>query len=445
MKYANKTELTELGLPDSWAIERLDALFSVQQGKQVSKRNRAGDNQRQFLRTRNVFWGRLDLSELDEMHFIEAEEQRLALQFGDLLICEGGDIGRTAIWRNEVARCYHQNHLHRARLRENGRADCEFILFWLWYAFNIGNVYFGRGNVTTIPNLAQSKLCELPLPVPSLIEQRKIAAVLGLIQRAIEQQERLLALTAELKKTLLHQLFTRGLRNEPQKQTEIGIIPQSWNLVRLCDFFETQLGKMLSQKARVGDDPKPYLRNKNIQWGTIDTNDLLRMDFNDRERAKFTLISGDLLVCEGGEPGRSAIWRGELSECFYQKALHRLRPKSKAITNIFLTHWMEFSFRFQNLYGIAGASSTIAHLPEVQLKCLTIPQPDRDEQDDMCKVLDGVDERIKIHRRKHAALSDLFSTLLHELMTANIRVDGINFDEHTKSYIESGESNVFPQ
>ena len=288
-------------------------------------------------------------------------------------------------------------------------------------------------------------LKERRLPKPELPEQRKIAAVLGIVQRAIEQQERLLALTAELKKTLLHQLFTRGLRNEPQKQTEIGIIPQSWNLVRLCDFFETQLGKMLSQKARVGDDPKPYLRNKNIQWGTIDTNDLLRMDFNERERAKFTLISGDLLVCEGGEPGRSAIWRGELSECFYQKALHRLRPKSKAITNIFLAHWMEFSFRFQNLYGIAGASSTIAHLPEVQLKCLTIPLPDRDEQDDMCKVLDGVDEKIKIHRRKHAALSDLFSTLLHELMTANIRVDGINFDEHTKSYIESGESNVFPQ
>ena len=69
---------------------------------------------------------------------------------------------------------------------------------------------------------------ELDVPVPPLAEQRKIAAVLGLVQRAIEQQERLIALTTELKKALLHKLFTEGLRGEPQKQTEIGPVPESW-------------------------------------------------------------------------------------------------------------------------------------------------------------------------------------------------------------------------
>ena len=64
-------------------------------------------------------------------------------------------------------------------------------------------------------------------------EQRKIAGVLGLVQRAIEQQERLIALTTELKKTLLHKLFTEGLRGEPQKQTEIGPVPESWEVVPL--------------------------------------------------------------------------------------------------------------------------------------------------------------------------------------------------------------------
>ena len=63
-----------------------------------------------------------------------------------------------------------------------------------------------------------------------LDEQRKIAAVLGLVQRAIEQQERLIALTTELKKALLHKLFTEGLRGEPQKQTEIGPVPESWEV-----------------------------------------------------------------------------------------------------------------------------------------------------------------------------------------------------------------------
>ena len=109
---------TELGkLPATWRVQRFDSLFAIQQGKQVSKKNRVGENQRPFLRTKNVFWGRLDLSGLDEMHFTETEEKRLALAPGDLLVCEGGDIGRTAIWQGELARCYYQNHLHRARLR----------------------------------------------------------------------------------------------------------------------------------------------------------------------------------------------------------------------------------------------------------------------------------------------------------------------------------------
>jgi len=252
------------------------------------------------------------------------------------------------------------------------------------------------------------------------------------VQRAIEQQERLLALTNELKKSLLHQLFTHGLRNEPQKQTEIGLMPQSWEVVRLSDLFETRLGKMLSQKARTGNEPKSYLRNKNVQWGTIDTTDLLQMDFTDSEQMKFSLVSGDLLVCEGGEPGRSAIWQGELIECYYQKALHRLRPKNEAITNKFLAYWMEFSFRLQNLYGIAGASSTIAHLPEVQLKCLTIPQPNRNEQDDICQLLNIVGIKLNIHHCKYTALNDIFHSLLHELMSAKIRVDNSVLDEYLK-------------
>ena len=225
---------TELGrLPADWRVGRFDSLFDVQQGRQVSKKNRIGDNQRPFLRTKNVFWNRLDLSDLDEMHFSEADESRLALKPDDLLICEGGDIGRTAIWRGVISRCYYQNHLHRARIRASEAADAQFVLFWLWYGFEFGNLYFGRGNVTTIPNLSQSKLCELPLAIPPLAEQRKIAAVLGLVQRAIEQQERLITLTAELKKALLHKLFTEGLRGEPQKQTEIGPVPESWEVVPL--------------------------------------------------------------------------------------------------------------------------------------------------------------------------------------------------------------------
>ena len=140
-------------------------------------------------------------------------------------------------------------------------------------------------------------------------------------------------------------------------ETEVGYLPKTWKLQRLGDVFETQLGKMLSQKAHGGDAPRPYLRNKNVQWGSIDTSDMLQMDFSEREKAKFQLRSGDLLVCEGGVPGRSAIWNGTIQECYYQKALHRLRPRNDSMINKFMLHWLRFAFDLQNLYGVAGGSS----------------------------------------------------------------------------------------
>src|SRR4030095_7371826 len=89
-------------------------------------------------------------------------------------------------------------------------------------------------------SINQAKLKALEIPLPALPEQQKIADVLGLVQRAVEQQERLIALTTELKKALLHKLFTEGLRGEPQKQTEIGPVPESWEIMpceELCEMI----------------------------------------------------------------------------------------------------------------------------------------------------------------------------------------------------------------
>jgi len=416
---------SEIGeFPSSWKIGRVDSAFDIQQGKQVSKRNRDGEHQRPFLRTKNVFWNRLELTDLDQMHFSEAEQSRLELHVNDLLVCEGGSIGRTALWNNEVEGCLYQNHLHRLRAKGN-KVFPQYGVYWLLYAFDVAKLYFGRGNVTTIPNLSQSKLAELPMAFPPLPEQKKIAHIISTVQRAIEAQERIIQTTTELKKALMHKLFTEGLRNEPQKQTEIGLVPESWALLPIYDLFETQLGKMLSQKAKVGDSPKLYLRNKNVQWGRIDTEDLLRMDFSDREAKKFKLRKGDLLVCEGGEVGRAALWNGSITDCYYQKALHRLRPKTDKITNEFMVYWMMFAFLLTNTYGVTGTRTTIAHLPEVKLKPLIVPVPSPDEQAEIIAVIDTVDQKYAGHQRKLDELQDLFRTLLHKLMSAKTRVDKI--------------------
>ncbi len=423
---------TELGsLPSDWRVQRFDSLFAVRQGKQVSKKNRIGENQRPFLRTKNVFWGRLDLVDLDEMHFTEAEEKRLTLEPGDLLVCEGGDIGRTAIWHGGLDRCYYQNHLHRARPRDEA-GDSHFALYWLWYAFEVGSVYFGRGNVTTIPNLSQSKLCELPLPVPPLPEQRKIAGVLGVVQRAIEQQERLLQLTTELKKTLLHKLFTQGLRGEPQKQTEIGPVPESWNVVELISVVEridygisvpipkvppengvkivstadiTKDGRLLYEKIRRIEAPE-----KTVKRLTLQTGDVL---FNWRNSAELI--------------GKSAVFQEQDEPHVFASFILRIKCGEKKSHNFFLAHLMNYFREKEVFLRLARRAVNQANYNRNEISVLKIPLPTYQEQRDIADAIRAIDIKIHHHRLKKAKLEDLFRTLLHQLMTAQIRLQKLVF------------------
>ena len=419
--------VTELGsLPSDWRVQRFDSLFAVQQGKQVSKKNRVGENQRPFLRTKNVFWGHLDLAGLDEMHFTDAEEKRLALQPGDLLVCEGGDIGRTAIWKGELARCYYQNHLHRARLRDDA-ADSLFALYWLWYAFEIGSVYFGRGNVTTIPNLSQSKLCELPLPVPPLHEQQKIAGVLGVVQQAIEQQERLLQLTAELKKTLLHQLFTQGLRGELQKQTEIGPVPESWEVAPLGDYLtETQYG--LSAKG-AGSGLYALLRMTNQQQGRISDDNLQYVDLAQAQFEKFRVERKDILFNRTNSldlVGRTAIYDLE-GDFVFASYLIRLRTVATRLRPYFLNHYFNWDETQARLKSIATRAVSQSNISATRLRGFSVPIPQPEEQDEIVDRVDCLDRKLEYHDRKKRLLEDLFRTLLHQLMMAQIRVNSLNF------------------
>lgn len=422
-----KTELGEL--PADWPVQRFDSLFAVQQGKQVSKMNRIGENQRPFLRTKNVTWGRLDLSDLDEMHFSEAEEQRLALLPGDLLVCEGGDIGRTAIWSGALARCYYQNHLHRARLRDEGMMDSQFALYWLWYAFEIGSVYFGRGNVTTIPNLSQSKLCELPLPVPPLPEQRRIADILGLVQAAMEQQTQIIGVTTELKRTLLHQCFTQGLRGGPEKQTEIGPLPASWGVATLGEYLtEAQYG--ISAK---GSESGRYavLRMTNQRQGRISSDNLQYVELTTNQFHRFRVERQDILFNRTNSfelVGRTAIFDLE-GDFVFASYLIRLRTDAERLRPFFLNHYLNWEETQVRLKSIASRAVSQSNISATRLRGFFVPVPKPDEQDEIIEKLDCLDQKLSVHARRHVALTALFRTLLHQLVTAKIRVHNLDLSE----------------
>ncbi len=212
-----------------------------------------------------------------------------------------------------------------------------------------------------LPRIRTDEVLEVEVPSPPHSEQRRIGAKLG------EQ----LATTASVRQGTEQQLDgAASLRAAIVLRAAAG----GHGRVKLGDAAAVQLGKMLGPAARTGLNPAPYLRNANVQWGRISTDNLLEMDFDDEERTKFTLVAGDVLVCEGGEPGRAAVWRGDRIDVFYQKALHRVRCNPRLLDPDFLVYAL-WAAALTGQFSGENSKSTIAHLPAVRLKALQLELP----------------------------------------------------------------------
>ena len=425
------TELqqTEIGeFPTTWKVERVDSAFEIQQGKQVSKKNREGDNQLPFLRTKNVFWNRLDLSDLDQMNFTETEETRLELQPDDLLVCEGGSIGRTALWNAEVDGCLYQNHLHRLRMKGK-KAEPQYGVYWLWYAFDIAKLYFGRGNVTTIPNLSRSKLAELPMALPPLPEQKKIAHVLSTVQRAIEAQERIIQTTTELKKTLMRKLFTEGITKDFREDWDISTLKQEiWPMGRLGEYAEFKNGINFT-KAQKGEIGVPTVDVKNMYGNgfAVGVDNLYRVDIDIKD--DYFLRKGDLLFVRSSLKQEGIGWTNQYlnnsEPTTFCGFIIRARLKDQEITDpSFLTFYFRSDDARRSLITSSGKVA-ITNISQGILSKSLIPLPPLSEQKKVTQILSTVQQAIEVQESKKATLQDLFRTLLHEMMTAKTRVNDV--------------------
>jgi len=172
-------------LPPNWRWVRLVEIFEFQQGVSMSSKRRQGKNPKPFLRTRNIFWGKADISSIDEMDFTDEEIEKFRLQSGDLLVCEGGDVGKTAIWEEQLPLVLYQNHIHRLR-PVNALIESRFFMYWMQTAYKVFQEYQGLESRTAIPNLSSSRLKQFVAPLPPLDVQRHVVAHLKATQEKIK-------------------------------------------------------------------------------------------------------------------------------------------------------------------------------------------------------------------------------------------------------------------
>ena len=153
-------------------------------------------------------------------------------------------------------------------------------------------------------------------------------------------------------------------------------IPESWEWTTFDDIADSSLGKMLDKKKKEGI-PLHYLRNINVRWGYFDLSDLLEMPFKAEEKDRYSIRKGDLVICEGGEPGRCAIWDND-TDIMYQKALHRMRPFYGILNQYLSFVLMQYSNSgyLEKYY----TGSTIKHLTGESLSSIPVPIPSYHEQ-----------------------------------------------------------------
>lgn len=216
------------------------------------------------------------------------------------------------------------------------------------------------------------------------------------------------------------------------------MLNESWPRRPLGELFEIGAGKTMSAAARNGAHKIPFLRTSNVLWDEIDLSSVDEMAIPERELPAKLLRPGDLLVCEGGEIGRAAIWNGEVEPMAFQNHLHRLRPIVEDVDPRFYVYFLQSAFTQLGLFEGAGNRTTIPNLSRSRLAALEVPLPNIDEQHAIVAALGLVRKSIRIHVRKRTALDELFETMLHELITGHIRTT--NFDAGHSSHCLSGET-----
>jgi len=253
--------------------------------------------------------------------------------------------------------------------------------FWLNYLryLDLGTL----DKATAIPGLNRDDAYSVDILIPPLAEQKRIAdkldALLARVDACRRRLDRVPALIKRFRQAVLAAATAGELTADWRDQHKISF---NWKTKRLADVAESRLGKMLDQAKNVGD-PTPYLRNINVRWFGFNLTDIQVIRVTADERQNLSVRRGDVLICEGGEPGRCAVWRGDDNVFVYQKALHRLRVGTDV-----LPEWICYCLKHAADSGQLSelfTGTTIKHLTGISLSNFKVELPSIEEQNEIVK------------------------------------------------------------
>jgi type I restriction enzyme, S subunit len=269
-------------------------------------------------------------------------------------------------------------------------------------------------------------LKETEIALPSPAEQSRVAELLKLVEDALHLQDEELRTAVDTKKAAMQALFTRGLRGEAQKQTEIGLVPESWGVNAIGDVaLSTQYGLSIRGQP---SGTYPILRMNCQEDGKVHYRNLQFVELDPETFGNFRLNPGDLLFNRTNSielVGRMAIVEDHRPAVFASYLVRLIVDEGRCLPQ-FLNYFMNWPATQEEIKKLASRAVGQANINATKLRTVLVPLPSVSEQRQIVAILETIDRKIDLHRRKRAVLDELFKALLHKLMTGEIRVANLD-------------------
>jgi type I restriction enzyme S subunit len=298
-------------------------------------------------------------------------------------------------------------------------------VYFLQAAFTQLGLFEGAGNRTTIPNLSRNRLAELEIPHPRFREQVAIANALQCVRAGCKKQEQVIESAQILKQIAMRDLFRCGLRKESLRETDAGPIPESWGLRPLTAVcFMQSGGTPPKSDAALWKGTHPWVSGKDLKVNRLlDSTDHISEEAA-RNYSKIAPAGSVLVLVRGmGLAKGFALSLIERPMAFNQD-LKALIPNG-VVNGPFLMHALTYAGQ-RMLQNVSAAAHGTKRLSQSDLDQFMIPVPSEDEQNGISAILDAIDQKIDLHKRKKAVLEELFRTLLHKLMTGEVLVSDLD-------------------
>lgn len=342
-------------MKQNWTYKKLGEVCTIERGgspRPINDYITDAPNGLNWIKIGDAVEGSKYISSTKEKIKPEGLKKTRLVHKGDFILSNSMSFGKPYIL--EIDGCIHDGWL--VIHDNNGTFDKSF----LYYLLRSPNMYmeFQRLAVGGVVNNLNSEIVRnVVVPVPPLAIQSRIVSELDLLQSLIDKQKAQLKEYDTLAQSIFYDMFGDPVENE-----------KGWEVKKLGDCCNSELGKTLNQSKDTGT-LRPYLCAINIQWNKIIKENLKQTQFEDTELERYSVKKGDLLICEGGDIGRAAIWN-EDEEIQYQNALHRLRF-GKEMIPIFCLYHMKYLKDKGVLDNRYGKGVTIKHL--VKSALLSIP------------------------------------------------------------------------